>query len=970
MNRLLRNKALWAGLALTAIAAGVHLTGVLERLELVGYDYLVAHFSSVPASPRILHVDIDDDALERVESWPWPRDMQGELIRILHELGASHVLMDIVWTEPKRAEVRVPGLTRYADLEGQVEQVGDISPENVVYPDDELARAVAESGPVLLAMYYGENAREPGSPVVDRVAAQLRQDFSLTATDVAKRLWIVASDIEDVLAGAKRQVAEERVAAVLTTRPAASAAEVHAAILSTPFERETADRADVLAAYERQLGLRTLREKCPAIPEGLRGRLPRVERLTPPVYKFTAGAAGVGFVTYQPDFDGRVRRIPLMAEWDGRLVEQLAFRQAREALGIRVEDLSLDARGDLVIAAGAGRPEMRVQLDERGQMLINWHVAPAGWHHSFAHLPVTQLLQIYDARQKQRENEIRRQVVLARAMRLAKDDAGYEAYRQQVNALLEKERQVRWARLQGRGETAEAKSMQADAAGLRKRIEADEKSTIEFVREQWTALQGEANPKDPQIAGEYKRFGEAHRLVVEDAAELARVNERIAAQEREYGKRLKAVVAGKLCIVGYTATAVADMVGTSAYGRVAGVMVHSNVLNSLLLGQFRAWSPRWVQTLVLIAVGVTVSIVAATRGPRVTLAFVLVVIVIGVVVDAVGLFERRDHWLPLVTTMLSTCVVWALVVLVQYLTTDRQRRRFSRALAQYVSPAVARQITEHTERLDLSPVSQVVTCFFSDLAGFTRFSERLGPEGTRALLNPYLEAMSGVLHRRSALINKFIGDGIFAFFNPPVLPCPVHAAEACAAALESQRALAELAERHTGHALAGEFSRLRMRIGVATGPVFVGDYGSEEKLDYTCMGDTVNLASRLEGANKAFGTTIMVSGPACEAAGDGFVFRPLGYVQVKGQTVAVPIFELLGERGEVAADELAYAEKFAASVGAFTARDWARARTGFTACLESRSADVAARQYLALAVAYQEQPPPDEWNRAVELTEK
>jgi adenylate cyclase len=263
-----------------------------------------------------------------------------------------------------------------------------------------------------------------------------------------------------------------------------------------------------------------------------------------------------------------------------------------------------------------------------------------------------------------------------------------------------------------------------------------------------------------------------------------------------------------------------------------------------------------------------------------------------------------------------------------------------------------------------------VTCFFSDLQGFTRISERLGPEGTKTILNPYLETMSEILHKHQGLINKFMGDGIFAFFNPPILPCQQHEQAACEAALESRDALKDLSERYHQHPLANEFKRLFMRIGIASGPVFVGDYGSENKLDYTCVGDTVNLAARLESANKQFGTTIMIAGQTLNKTDNMYVCRYLGVIQVKGQTAGLPVYELLGRPGQVDDDILYSSEIFDQALEHFAKRDWNKALITFEKNLKIRPEDPGTKLYIEAVLRYQKIPPPDDWNSSLELTEK
>lgn len=958
------------GLALTGAAVVLHAGGFTERLELLGFDLLVEWFSRVPASDKILHIDIDDDALERVGSWPWPRDLQAGLVRALHELGARQVVMDIVFSEPRPPEVRLPSLERFADIEGEIEELGEASAENVVFGDDELADAISTAGNVCLSYFYEQRVAGATTELEQTLSGLLIADFNLDVAALARKCGESMERVQGVLAGVKRRVARERVHAILTTRPAAGLREVHQSLLNTPFDRFTADRQDIVAAYHRELSLRALAAASPKVPEQLKGRLPRVGEVVPPVYQFTAGAWRCGFVTFAPDSDGRTRHVPLLAEWNGRLVEQLSFAAAREALGIELEDLSLDDRGALRITARGERPAMRVPLDEQGRVLINWHVASGGWQECFRHLPVAQLLRLHDADRQLKDNRIRRALLIGKAMRLVKDDAGFEQYRSQVNERIRLERQIRWATLQGRGQAPEIERLKRDSARLKALVESDEKESLALIAEEWAGLGAESQPDDPAIAGEYRRFKEAHELAGDRVAELDLENQRIVSERDRLIAELRPLVQDNICFVGYTATAVADMVNTPAYERMPGVLVHSQVLNSLLQGRFLNWSGLGIRLGVIVVLGAVVTLVTVQRGPTASLVFVVSLILVSLGVNAFGLFAWADYWLRLVTGLVLVFCAWALVVMFRLLVTDRQKRRFSKALAQYVSPAMARQISESAVPIDFSPREAQVSCFFSDLAGFTRISEELGPEGTRAVLNPYLEAMSDALHRQGGLINKFMGDGVFAFFNAPILPCEHHAMAACESALNCRRALDELKQRYAEHPMAREFNRLAMRIGITTGHAFVGDYGSEAKLDYTCMGDTVNLAARLESANKQFGTGVLIAGRTRDLVGDKYCFRLVGRIQVKGQSVGVPVHELLGRPGETKAESLAFAHTFEAAVNAFVAGDWSAARRGFESCLGLRAGDRGVLRYLELISAYESHPPPEDWSGVIELTEK
>jgi adenylate cyclase len=348
-----------------------------------------------------------------------------------------------------------------------------------------------------------------------------------------------------------------------------------------------------------------------------------------------------------------------------------------------------------------------------------------------------------------------------------------------------------------------------------------------------------------------------------------------------------------------------------------GVMAHANILNMVLQNRPAVRGSTWLNILIILLGGITITGVTSVRSPLFSVASLLVLVVVMLGVGGL-VFRSFTYHFASIVAVTDVCVVWACVTAYRQFTEERARRQFQRALAQYTSPAVAARIAGKASVRDLAPQPASVTCFFSDLRGFTQLSERLGAERTRLVLNPYLGTMSRVLVEHNAIINKFMGDGIFAFFNAPIWPCASHSEAACACALACQTALGELNRRfaclpqfvgsavrtdafestrdgpHGGPYALPDSEPLAMRIGIASGEVFVGDYGSDTKLDYTCIGDAVNLAARLEEANKALGTTILVDDACRGGAGDRFEFRSLGRIEVAGKTHPVEVHELLG----------------------------------------------------------------------------
>ncbi len=232
---------------------------------------------------------------------------------------------------------------------------------------------------------------------------------------------------------------------------------------------------------------------------------------------------------------------------------------------------------------------------------------------------------------------------------------------------------------------------------------------------------------------------------------------------------------------------------------------------------------------------------------------------------------------------------------------SKQKQLVTTALTQYVSSKVVEQIMADPSRLQLGGERKTLSILFSDLEGFSRLAERMEPEPLTALLNDYLTDMSNIILDEGGTLDKYQGDGIVAFWNAP-LDQPDHAASACRAALRCQQRLTERAEDFK--AKAG--SELKARIGLHTGEVVVGNMGSKMRFDYSILGDAANLASRLESANKIFGTAIMVSEATWLQAGgsNDFIGREIGMIKVAGRNTPVRVFELQGQIGTTASSEL------------------------------------------------------------------
>ncbi|MCZ6895573.1 MAG: adenylate/guanylate cyclase domain-containing protein, partial [Gammaproteobacteria bacterium] len=323
--------------------------------------------------------------------------------------------------------------------------------------------------------------------------------------------------------------------------------------------------------------------------------------------------------------------------------------------------------------------------------------------------------------------------------------------------------------------------------------------------------------------------------------------------------------------------------------------------------------------------------------------------------------------LPLLRPLASAAVAAAALLGYRFTIADRDRRYIRQAFSLYLPVAVVDRMVNEGRVPTLGGETRELTIWFSDIADFTSLSENMAPDHLVRLLNDYFSEMTEILERHGGFVDKFIGDAILAVFGAPVAD-PEHARHAVEAALACKRRLAEM-----GRELGREAEpSLVARIGVNSGRVLVGNIGSRRRFNYTVMGDAVNLASRLEGANKNYGTQILVGETTVTGCADHVKFREIDLVRVVGRATPVRIFEPLGLIGVVQATEEAAIldsriEVFSAALEAFRAGRFAVAAEGFRSLA---GVDAVAAGYAKRAQALVESPPEQAWDGTTNLTEK
>jgi adenylate cyclase len=314
-------------------------------------------------------------------------------------------------------------------------------------------------------------------------------------------------------------------------------------------------------------------------------------------------------------------------------------------------------------------------------------------------------------------------------------------------------------------------------------------------------------------------------------------------------------------------------------------------------------------------------------------------------------FVQADYWIYTVQPVLIAASVFVLNALVQYRVSEKDRAFVRKAMTGYVSKQVMQRLLDNPSALELGGVQVDATVLFSDIVGFSSISERMTPPDLTALLNAYFTRIGDAVMAHDGMIDKYIGDAVMAVWGAP-LPDPAHARKACAAALEMKRVAGE-----TG-------GPLNSRIGINTGPMMAGNLGHRDRMSYTVIGDAVNLASRVEGVNKLYGTAILATESTVALTADDFIFRLVDRIRVVGKQDPVSVFELVARADdESAAAHRAKIQSFGGILAAYDRREWSGALDAAARHLAAYpGSDPVVDLYMERCRHFEAAPPPADWD--------
>ncbi len=422
----------------------------------------------------------------------------------------------------------------------------------------------------------------------------------------------------------------------------------------------------------------------------------------------------------------------------------------------------------------------------------------------------------------------------------------------------------------------------------------------------------------------------------------------------------KAALKGGIVLVGSTALGAYDHYPSPFFSSWPGVEIHANAIDNMLHEDFLHPVAVWLILLVSLML-VWLPVLLSRHSIKVISLTSGAVVLVLMSISVYALIRLTD--MPFLSLFVALAVPFVFVTVYKAVLEGREKKWIKNTFGQYLSPKVVDLITKDPSKLSLGGEKREMTAFFMDLEGFTTMSEKLSPEELTSMLNEYLSAFTDIILKHDGTVDKYIGDCIVAFWNAP-LDQKDHRKLACLSAVECQAAILRL------HDELKQFTiKPRARIGVNSGHMVVGNMGSRSRLSYTVMGDSVNLASRMEGANKYFHSRIMVSEETFADLKGDFDHRFLGSIRVVGKAIPVKVYEPFAEKGKAPADVAAMLKAYTPGVEKFFAGRYAEAAADFKAALAARPADGPSKFYLDLAELYAKEPPKG-WDGAFNLTEK
>jgi adenylate cyclase len=935
----LRRSSLFVSLGAALVFSFLYQTEFFGAVENRIYDFFLRFRPARQRIENVVFLDVDDQAISHIGVFPWPRSVVADGLLRLKEFGAAAAIFDIEYIEQSPAGIDTIYLERSLPLE--------------------FNRGFAEisSGveDLFSAVSSGRMSPSSASGIVGDINALI--DFE--RKNLLEKAGGIALDNDEYLAQASALFGQTWATLNLQRLPLE--------------EEEQAER-------------RPYAEEHFSYPVRAEDGAPRNEAadVLPPLPSFMKAARGAGFTNVLIDGDGVRRRIPLVREAQGRWYLQLAFAPLVEFLGnpeIHLEKRKLTLKNTRL----PGKTEIRdivIPLDQGGSMFLDWPTT--GYAESYTHLSFEAL------------------------SRLEEHEFNIEQY---IEALLSSELWF-WPepeQIAGSGglslfsaqrALAEARDLLSASLNAKRRALA-ETSSEEF--DEYISLRNEAFSLVKTVLD--AKTGERIAAAAENLAWQYPDQAGLIGEEAEYvstaleylettaalidniRQQLRDTLEGKACIIGRVDTGTTDIGVNPFYPEYVNVGTHGVALDTILSETFIIHLDTiWSAALCFILTPLLIVFLSGLSPQlRTLLGFGGAAIIFG---GSFFFFRLKGIFFGPLGPALAVVTAVIIREVIAYMGSEQEKQFIRSAFSRYLSPEVINQLIADPSLLKLGGDSRDMTAVFTDIRSFSTISEALGdPVKLVELLNYYLTRMSDIILENGGTIDKYEGDAIIAFFGAPIYT-PEHAILACRSAVKMNKAEPDINREALAQGLItaqvmealfkkgilpdpGDPNPLFTRIGLNTGEMVVGNMGTSNKMNYTIMGNAVNLAARLEGVNKQYDTAgILISEYTRDKVGSEFLLRSLDRVRVVGINTPLRLYEVMDIASEAPPDLKTRIALFHEGLDLFEQRDWTTSRTIFEDVLRLYPQDGPTKKYLNRCLQFQKEAPAADWDGVFSLTEK
>ncbi len=967
-------KAVIIGVISSALVIPFTFTELYSALELRFYDLRLRLRPQRPVSDKIIVIAIDDKSIKAVGRWPWTRDKHSAMIDTLSSLGARSIVFDVEFLEEspstiekdiveyKLMEVGKRLVELSHDLkslsdseatakEGEVfsaqqllDYYSDILQEEgdtikhdideiILDHDKKLVESIALSNRTILAFHPVELLPASGNlssryPAIKELIIQGQAE---RPEDLARRLSLDKKQQRELIKALpliKMQVALEVFSEALKRDPQATKESTLQNLARMTLDEDIRDEAYNRARLMYYVGDRFGRNIRVVTSGDGAGEVPSFPLLEVPIYPLLEVSKDIGHtaITRDPE-DGVVRKVPLVVKRGDKYFLQLALLAVCDNLGVRDEDMTLYPGKYLSIKKPSGTGEIRVPVDTTGHALINFS-GPSGrlsWKKTFSALSSLSVIDLWRARKD--------------------SDALWEAL----------DGKYLGGAIKGLENTLSKTDSPAAKRDLERQIERKREELIDFIQ---LSIEKSESMIERETDGERRNTLNAS---LEQMRQELYLLKRLDALERKLSGKLKGKVEGKICVVGAMFTGGTDFNPTPQDPACPGTVLNGHIINMLLQERFVKYDSQMVNIITLMLLGLSISVIAMAVGSLIGGGALAGIIALYLFVSYL-LLAYLGIWIHVVGPLIAMIVSYTSVTVYLQLTDERKRRETKRLFQHYLHPTVVEELTRDPRKLKLGGQKKELTIQFSDIRGFTTFSEYMKPEELEQFLNLYLSAMTDVILKHGGTIDKYEGDAIMAFYGAPV-DQPDHALRACRAALESLEVLKGL--NRTVKERGWPF--LKIGIGINTGAVVVGNMGTKTRFDYTVIGDAVNLTSRLESANKTLETTILAGQDTYELVKDELFAIYLGDIRVKGKVRPAGIYNLVSTKENATPEDKELDRLLSAGISLYKERDWKGAMEYFARVLSLRPSFHVAEIYSKNCRVFMDDPPEPGWAGYISL---